>query len=86
MNVLPIRKLSYDKVHDVLRVFLPLPKNSASYDDEEYPDIIVSRSDDDDRISGVMVMDYSRKPIDELKRVVPYLSWESLQNQVHAAS
>ena len=64
-------KTNYDERHDVFHVFVcPM---SPSYDDEDYPGIVVRRSMRDDRVTGITVLDFSKRPKQELARNLPFV-------------
>jgi hypothetical protein len=51
----------YDDEHDVLHIFFP--PYAPSYDDEEYPGIIIKRSVTDERITGFVIIDYKKNKV-----------------------
>lgn len=62
--------LNYDRDHDVLYVSLGAPK--PSYADEEIDGILVRRTFDGDRLSGVTIMDFSMRSKKELQERIPF--------------
>ncbi len=79
MSALEIRHSNYDTEFDVLRILFPLPDNMFSYDEELSPGIILSRSETDERISGVTVLDFSERTVRELQVLVPIVDWKSFK-------
>ncbi len=64
-------KANYDDRHDVLHVFIrPM---SPSFDDEDYPGIVVRRAMQDGRVTGVTVLDFFRRPKWELAQRLPFV-------------
>lgn len=77
--IIPNQQVKYDEKNDILHVyFLP---STSSYDDEDYPGIIIRRSMVDERITGVIIMDYSKQDRDTLKRLLPFLDIDRIQVQ-----
>lgn len=76
-------KVKYDRDYDVLRIRFPLLSGDFSYDDETYPGVYVSRSEIDDRITGIMVLDFSRRSSRELKLLLPMVAWDEVNVQAH---
>lgn len=62
--------ISYDKDHDVLYVSLGAPK--PSYCDTDIEGILIRRAMDNNRLSGITIMDFSRKTREQLKRTIPF--------------
>jgi len=58
----------YDNQHDVLHVMFP--PADLSIDDEDFPGIIVRRSVRDDRITGLTILDFSKRK-EFLKEYLP---------------
>ena len=64
-------KANCDDRHDVLHVFArPI---SPSFDDEDYPGIVVRRAVQDGHVTGVTVLDFSRRPKWELAQPLPFV-------------
>jgi hypothetical protein len=64
-----VQNYKYDLDHDVLHIFFP--PASPSVDDEEYPGIIVKHSVEDERITGVVILDFSKRSDRELGTYLP---------------
>ncbi|HBC94325.1 MAG TPA: hypothetical protein DCZ10_15860 [Pelotomaculum sp.] len=62
--------LNYDKEHDVMYVSLGAPK--PSYCDDDIEGVLIRRSLESNRLSGVTIMDFSRKTKEQLKRIIPF--------------
>ena len=66
----------YDRDHGIMHVtFLPY---SSSWDDEEFPGVIIRRAMSDERITGVRIIGYSRKSRDFLAAALPWLDIDAL--------
>jgi len=62
----------YDREHDILYVYVSNSPPSYS-DDEEVKGVYIKRSmDDDDFITGVTIMDYSKRNRQLLRKSVPF--------------
>ena len=59
----------YDQAHDVLHVFFP--PYALAFDDEEYPGVIIKRSTMDDRITGLIILNYKKRSRKELDIILP---------------
>lgn len=70
--------VKYDVDHDVLHVFFP--PSVPSFDDEELPGIIIKRSANDERITGLVILDYSKRDGYFLKNVLPRFDFSKLLN------
>lgn len=75
-------KVKYDRDYDVLRIRFPLSLDAFTYDDETYPGIYISRSEVDDRITGVMILDFSRRSSRELRLLLPMVEWDEIGEQI----
>lgn len=73
---MPISAMKYDGRNDVLHIFFPPPVPSES--NEIYPGIFVRRSEVDDRISGVVIMDYSKRDKSLLQNLLPFIDIKEL--------
>lgn len=62
----------YDAEHDILHVFLPGPPGGY-YAEELCPGVYVERLEQDDRIIGAIVFDYSTWNKEELVSLLPFL-------------
>lgn len=60
---------NYDRDHDVL--YLYIGKQSLSYADEPYPGIYIKYSDDTDKLTGAVIIDYKKRDINLLSNVLP---------------
>ncbi|WP_338826306.1 hypothetical protein MTBGP_11140 [Moorella thermoacetica] len=78
--MIPVRitnkQVKYDQDHDILHVFF-YPEE-LSVDDEDYPGIVIRRSIKDDRVTGIMIMDYSRRSKDLLRTVLPRYDFKEI--------
>ena len=64
-------RTNYDDRHDGLHVFAcPM---SPSFDDEDYPGIVVRRAMQDERVIGVTVLDFSKRSKQELAQWLPFV-------------
>lgn len=78
--MITVQNHKYDKGHDVLHVFFP--PFAISFDDEEYPGVIVKHAVEDERITGLIIMDFSKRSQRELKNVLPRYDLTSLQKKI----
>lgn len=62
--------INYDKDHDILYVSIGTPK--PSYCDDDIEGVLIRRSMETNRLSGVTIMDFSRKNKEQLKRIIPF--------------
>jgi len=62
--------LNYDSDHDVMYVSIGQPK--PSYCDNDVDGILIRRSADSNRLSGVTIMDFSKRDKELLKAVIPF--------------
>jgi hypothetical protein len=70
-------QIKYDNSHDILHVlFYP---EHLSIDDEEFPGIVIRRSINDDRITGITIMDFSKREIEFLQRMLPRYDFSELR-------
>lgn len=74
-----VDQVKYDADHDVLHVFLG--PYSPSFDDEDFPGIIVHRSAVDERITGITILDYSKIDSDVLRSALPLFDFSSVTVQ-----
>ncbi|KLR75308.1 MULTISPECIES: DUF2283 domain-containing protein [Geobacillus] len=70
----------YDKSHDVLHVFF-FPE-LLSVDDEEFPGVVIRRAVSDNRITGITILDFSRKDEDLLNNLLPEFDFSGLHKQI----
>lgn len=75
-------QIRYDRGNDVMHVYFP--PSAPSYDDEDYPGIVVRRSMTDERITGVTLLSYSRISRDVLTVVLPFLDLGALESAIKA--
>ena len=61
--------VTYDKRHDVLHVFF-YPEH-FSIDEEKFPGVIIRRSIEDERITGLTILDYSKRDKKVLDLLLP---------------
>jgi len=72
----------YDARHDVLHVYLY--PSRLSFDDELFPGIVVRRDiDDEDVITGLTILDYSKRNPQTLESMLPLFDFTTLGNIVH---
>lgn len=75
-------KYSYDYDHDVLYIYLGEPK--VSYDDEAAPGLFIRFSEEDDVITGIVIMDYKKRDIDHIRRYIPInINFHMINQQIH---
>lgn len=75
-----ILKVNYDERHDSLHVFFD--QVCPCYDEEATPGIFLSRSEKDDRLAKVTVLDYKAKSDEDLMRALPKKSvWNAVKKQ-----
>ncbi|MBX6396520.1 MAG: DUF2283 domain-containing protein [Alicyclobacillaceae bacterium] len=75
-------QVRYDADHDVLHVYFP-PLDLAD-DEEDFPGIIIRRSVHDDRIIGLVIMDYSKRDKKFLEAVLPRYDFSDIRiNRAH---
>lgn len=76
-------QIKYDAEHDVLHIFFP--PFVPSVDDEEYPGIIIRRSLIDERITGLVILDFSRRNSKELANILPQYKLNLLKKRYQRA-
>lgn len=70
------QQAKYDSRHDVLHVvFKPV---DSSFEDEDFPGIIIRRSINDERITGIVIMDYSKRSRDSLRSFLPHYDFDKI--------
>ncbi|EPZ37188.1 hypothetical protein JV16_01813 [Anoxybacillus ayderensis] len=75
-------KYSYDYDHDVLYIYFGEPK--VSYDDEAAPGVFIRFSEEDDVITGVVIMDYKKRDVDAVTKHIPIrINFHSINEQLH---
>lgn len=73
------QQAKYDSRHDVLHVvFQPIV---SSFEDEDFPGIIVRRSIIDERITGIVILDYSKRSKDSLRTFLPHYDFDKITLQ-----
>ena len=73
------QQTKYDSRHDVLHVvFRPIV---SSIEDEDFPGIIIRRSVTDERITGIVIMDYSKRSRDSLRTFLPNYDFDKITLQ-----
>ena len=75
-----VQNHKYDPDNDVLHVFFP--PYALSVDDEEYPGFIIKYSVDDERITGLVILDFSKRSERELRNIFPRYDLVSLQKEI----
>ncbi|PKM90323.1 MAG: hypothetical protein CVU87_02755 [Firmicutes bacterium HGW-Firmicutes-12] len=70
------KQVKYDADHDVLHIFLS--SFAPAFDDEDYPGIVIKRAVDDERITGIVIMDYKKRDIKELSYILPRYNFKML--------
>ncbi|WP_416828210.1 DUF2283 domain-containing protein [Ectobacillus polymachus] len=74
-------KFTYDHIHDVLYVYFGDPR--ISYDDEVAPGIFIRFADADDTITGFIIMDYKKRNIPYLSRMIPInFDYHQINNKI----
>jgi hypothetical protein len=77
MAKLSPQKAKYDEKHDVLHLFF---SPVVPGDDEEiYPGVFVRRSEIDERISGIVILDYSKRSKKLLEELLPFLDLKKVE-------
>ena len=71
------RNVNYDSDHDVLHVFFP--PFDYSVDDEDFPDIIIKRSLANERVTGLVIINFSKQKNEYLKQVLPRYDFEEIR-------
>lgn len=61
--------INYDNDHDVLYVSIGQPK--PSYCDRDLDGILIRKSYETNRFSGVTILDFSKRTIHQIAKVVP---------------
>lgn len=61
--------MDYDPDHDILYISIGTP--IPSYCDKDIEGVLFRKSMDDHKLSGVTIMDYSKKNESQLKRILP---------------
>ncbi|ERI10907.1 DUF2283 domain-containing protein [Aneurinibacillus aneurinilyticus] len=76
-------KVNYDTEHDVLYIYIG--EHKPSYADETEPGIFVKISDDDDEtVTGLIIMDYSQKDYESLRRNLPIkVNFNKINKLIH---
>lgn len=74
----------YDFNHDILHVFFK--PYSPSYDDEEFPGIIIKRSEIDESITGLVILDFSKRTPRELKMLLPKYDFPTVEEMQKSSS
>lgn len=67
----------YDARHDILHVYLS--PSELSVDDEDFPGIVIRRSIRDNRVTGLVIMDYSKQSSKVLRKCLPDYSFQGVQ-------
>lgn len=63
------KQTKYDSHHDILHIFLK--PSRLIYDDEVYPGVIIRRSEIDDDVVGLRIIDFSKRSPQELTKMFP---------------
>jgi hypothetical protein len=75
-------KFKYDDEHDVLHLFFGESKVSSV--DELAPGIFVRFADDDDSITGAIIMDYRARNKKQLQNIIPVnVNFNSIDRILH---
>lgn len=77
MAKLSPQKAKYDEKHDVLHLFFS--RVMPGDDEEIYPGVFVRRSETDERISGVVIFDYSKRSKRLLEELLPFLDLKKVE-------
>jgi len=76
---IPIRVADYDRRHDVLHVHFAGALHVS--DDEDFPGIYVRRAMPDDRIVGIMVMDFCRRR-QFVEQALGFVDWAAVDKAI----
>lgn len=75
-------KFSYDYDHDVLYLYFGEPK--VSYDDEAAPGIYIRFSEDDEIITGAVIMDFKKKDVNKIQKYIPInIDFTNINQNIH---
>lgn len=75
-------KFKYDNDHDVLHLFFGEPR--VSYADEIVPGVVIRYADEDDSITGAIIMDYRSRNKKDLKMIFPInINFKLISNKIH---
>lgn len=75
-------RLNYDNVHDVLYVYFG--DSRVSYEDETAPGVFLRLSEDEDEITGFIIMDYKKKDEEVLRKNIPLnINFSDINKQIH---
>ena len=70
------QQAKYDSRHDVLHVvFQPI---ESSFEDEDFPGVIIRRSIINDRITGIVILDYSKRSKNSLRSFLPHYDFNKI--------
>lgn len=70
-------QIKYDDNHDVLHVYFhPV---GFSTDDEEYPGIVIRRAVNDNHVTGLVIMDFSKRDKNSLEQLLPTYDFSQLK-------
>lgn len=61
--------IGYDEDHDILYVSIGMPV--PSYCDEDIEGVLFRKSMENHKLSGITIMDFSKKNESQLKRILP---------------
>jgi hypothetical protein len=87
MSVVPAYQMNnltfkYDNEHDVLHLFIG--ESKVSYADELEPGVFVRFSDDDDSLTGVIIMGYQRRDKNALQKCLPInINFNNIDQIIH---
>ncbi|MEH7256685.1 MULTISPECIES: DUF2283 domain-containing protein [Bacillus cereus group] len=75
-------KFNYDSDHDVLYVYFGEPK--ISYDDETAPGIFLRLAEENDSLTGFIIMDYKKQDPKKLSHTIPInFNFSTINNSIH---
>ncbi|NDK00575.1 DUF2283 domain-containing protein [Bacillus subtilis] len=75
-------RFTYDNDHDILYLYFGEPK--VSYEDETAPGVFLSLSEDNDTLTGLIIMDFKKKNTNEIQNHIPInINFSKLHNIIH---
>jgi hypothetical protein len=56
----------------------------VSYDDEAAPGVFIRFSEEDEVITGIVIMDYKKRDIERIKKFIPVnINFHMINEQIH---
>lgn len=78
-------KFSYDNVHDVLYIYFGEPR--PSFSEEIAPGFFVSLSEDDETVTGIIIIDYKKRDKNFLAAKTPInIDFDKINAMIHEAT